>query len=230
LPGGAIGQHGLSPAELARWLEPLAPAIASLQEDYRTRRLPHLRIAEETADLVAAEAALDRLSRGADTIVFFGIGGSSLGGQTLAPLGGWHIPGMASEAQRKRPRTRFYDNLDAVTLEAALGSFNLADTRFIVISKSGGTPETLVQALAALGAVKAAGLEARRLFLGITEPAARQARLAHPVRGARHPHPRSHPGIGGRYSVFTNVGLIAAMARGLDARAVRAAPATWSRR
>ena len=107
---GAIGQHGLTAAELGHWLDPLGPAIAALQEDYRTRRLPHLRIAEETADLVAAEAALDRLSRGADTIVFFGIGGSSLGGQTLAQLGGWHIPGMASEAQRKRPRVRFYDN------------------------------------------------------------------------------------------------------------------------
>src|SRR5882672_3288851 len=166
---GAIGKHGLTPAELGRWLDPLAPALAALQEDYRTRRLPHLRIAEETADLAAAEAALAKLSQGADTIVFFGIGGSSLGGQTLAQLGGWHIPGMASEAQRKRPRTRFYDNLDPVTLEAALGSFALANTRFVVISKSGGTPETLVQALAALGAIKAAGLEQRapELFLGI---------------------------------------------------------------
>src|SRR5436190_156956 len=171
---GAIGKHGLAPAELGRWLDPLGPAIAALQEDYRARRLPHLRVAEDTADVAAAEVALARLSAGADTIVFFGIGGSSLGGQTLAQLGGWHIPGMASEAQRRRPRTRFYDNLDPVTLEAALGSFALADTRFVVISKSGSTPETLVQALAALDAVKAAGLEKRapELSLGITEPAA----------------------------------------------------------
>jgi glucose-6-phosphate isomerase len=216
----------LSEAELDRWLAALGPAIAALQDDYRTRRLPHLRVPEETADLAAAEAALGRLSLGADTIVFFGIGGSSLGGQTLAQLGGWHIPGMASEAQRKRPRTRFYDNLDPVTLEAALGSFELAATRFVVISKSGGTPETLVQALAALGAVKAAGLESRaaELFLGITEPAAtgkanglRALFDAHGIPILEH-----HPGIGGRYSVFTNVGLLPAMARGLDARAVRA--------
>ena len=93
---GAIGRYGLTAAELGRCLDPLRPAIAALQEDYRSRRLPHLRIAEETADLVAAEAALARLSQGADTIVFFGIGGSSLGGQTLAQLGGWHIPGMAT--------------------------------------------------------------------------------------------------------------------------------------
>ena len=110
--------------------------------------------------MAEAEAALERLSEGADTIVFFGIGGSSLGGQTLAQLGGWNIPGMASEAQRRRPRTRFYDNLDAVTLQSALGLLRSRRQRASSItSKSGGTPETLVQALAALAAVKAAGLE-----------------------------------------------------------------------
>jgi glucose-6-phosphate isomerase len=222
----AIGKYGLTPVELGRWLDPLAPAVAALQQDYRTRRLPHLRIAEETADVAAAEVALARLSKGADTIVFFGIGGSSLGGQTLAQLGGWNIPGMADEAQRRRPRTRFYDNLDPVTLQAALASFDLAATRFVVTSKSGGTPETLVQALAALAAVTEAGLERRmgELFLGITEPAVpgkanglRTLLEAHGIPILDH-----HPGIGGRYSAFTNVGLLPAMARGLDARAVRA--------
>jgi glucose-6-phosphate isomerase len=222
----AIGRHGLTPAELDRWLDPLAPAIAELQEDYRSRRLPHLRIPEETADVAAAEAALARLSQGADTIVFFGIGGSSLGGQTLAQLGGWNIPGMADAAQRRRPRTRFYDNLDPVTLQSALATFDLAATRFVITSKSGGTPETLVQALAALAAVQAAGLEARmpQLFLGITEPAVpgranglRTLLEAHGIPILDH-----HPGIGGRYSAFTNVGLLPALARGLDARAVRA--------
>jgi glucose-6-phosphate isomerase len=222
----AIGKHGLSASELQRWLDPLVPAIAALQDDYRNRTLPHLRIAEATADLVAAEAALARLSHDADSIVFFGIGGSSLGGQTLAQLGGWNIPGMASEAQRRRPRTRFYDNLDGVTLESALASFDLADTRFVVISKSGGTPETLVQALSALAAVQAAGLEARmpEMFLGITEPAvpgrANGLRTLFEARGI--PVLDHDPGIGGRYSVLTNVGLLPAMARGLDVRAVRA--------
>ncbi|HKD56176.1 MAG TPA: glucose-6-phosphate isomerase [Hyphomicrobiaceae bacterium] len=222
----AIGKHGLAPTELGRWLDPLVPALAALQADYRSRQLPHLRIAEETADVTAAQAALARLSEGAETIVFFGIGGSSLGGQTLAQLGGWNIPGMADAAQRRRPRTRFYDNLDPVTLQSALGAFDLAATRFVVTSKSGSTPETLVQALAALAAAKDAGLAARlpELFLGITEPAApgkpnglRALLEAHAIPILDH-----HPGIGGRYSVFTNVGLLPAMARGLDALAVRA--------
>jgi glucose-6-phosphate isomerase len=223
---GAIGEHGLTPTELGSWLDKLAPAVAALQDDYRTSRLPHLRIAEATADIDAAQAALEALSQGADTIVFFGIGGSSLGGQTLAQLGGWHIPGMADAAQRRRPRTRFYDNLDAVTLQSALDTFDLAATRFVVVSKSGGTPETLVQALAALGAAKAAGLEKRigELFLGITEPAVpgKTNGLRTLFEGHGIPILDHHPGIGGRYSVFTNVGLLPAMARGLDARAVRA--------
>jgi glucose-6-phosphate isomerase len=227
----SIGQYGLRDEELARYLNSLSPALARLQEDYRTGRLPHLRIPEMTDDIIEAEAAFERLCRGARVVIFFGTGGSSLGGQTLAQLGGWHIPGTADQAQRHRPRTRFYDNLDGATLQSAIESFDDLDgVRFVVISKSGGTPETLVQALAALSATKNAGLAARipDLFLGVTEPAVegkpnglRQLFELHGIPLLDH-----HPGIGGRYSVFTNVGLLAAMARGLDSRAVRAGAAS----
>jgi len=226
---GAIGRHGLSETELARWLDRLSPAVARLKDDYRSRRLPHLTIPEETADIAEAEAAYARLSEGARAVIFFGTGGSSLGGQTLAQLGGWHIPGTADEAQKRRPRTRFYDNLDGHTLASALHSFDdLGGVRFIVISKSGGTPETLVQALAALAAAKEAGLEERipEMFLGITEAKAEGKAKRNGLRTLFEQHGipclDHHPGIGGRFSVLTNVGLLAAIARGLDAHAVRA--------
>jgi hypothetical protein len=45
---------------------------------------------------------------------------------------------------------RFYDNLDPRTLGRALGGLDLETTRFILTSKSGNTPETLVQAIAAI--------------------------------------------------------------------------------
>jgi glucose-6-phosphate isomerase len=224
---GAIGRYGLAEAELAPWLDRLAPAIARLQDDCRTGRLPHLRIPEETADIAEAEAAYARLALGARDIVFYGTGGSSLGGQTLAQLGGWYVPGAADVAQRQRPRTRFYDNLDGHTLGSSLAAFDdLGAVRFVVTSKSGGTPETLVQALAALAGVKAAGLEKRipELFLGITEPRAEGKRNGLRTLFEQHGIPLldHHPGIGGRFSVLTNVGLLPAIARGLDARAVRA--------
>jgi glucose-6-phosphate isomerase len=223
---GTIGQHGLSERELASWLDRLAPAIQDLKEDHQARRLALLHVVDEEADIVEAEAAFAKLASGARDIVFFGSGGSSLGGQALAQLGGWNIPGMADAAQKKRPRTRFFDNLDPVTLQAALASFELATTRFVVTSKSGGTAETLAQALAALAAVKAAGLTQRipDLFLGITEP-----KVSGKLNGLRQlfaaqaiPLLAHHTAIGGRFAALTNVGLLPAMARGLDPRALRA--------
>ena len=76
-----------------------------------------LRVPEWRDDIAAARAALRKLSQGARTLIFFGTGGSSLGGQTLAQLGGWNIPdddkhGSGDEAahallrQSRRPHAR----------------------------------------------------------------------------------------------------------------------------
>jgi glucose-6-phosphate isomerase len=223
---GAIGAHGLTKSQMDAWLAKLVPHLRELVAAYDQSRLPVLRIAEDTADMAAADAALNTLAKGAKTIVFFGTGGSGLGGQTLAQLAGWNIPGGADAAQKKRPRTRFYDNLDADTLARGIAGLDLASTRFVVTSKSGNTPETLVQALVVLDALAKAGLAAQipTLMLGITEPT--KAGVKNGLRGLFAskgiPLLDHHTGIGGRFSVLTNVGLLPALARGLDAGAVRA--------
>jgi glucose-6-phosphate isomerase len=222
---GAIGHHGLSPAQLDGYCRRLEPALEALREDYRTDRLPLLRIAEETADLAAAKSALDRLSAGARTIIFFGTGGSALGGMTLAQLAGWNIPGGAKNYDRNRPRTRFYDNLDPQTVMGSLAGMDLSEIRFVVTSKSGGTTETLIQAITAIDAVRAAGLQRRipELFLGITEPArpGKANGLRELFTSLNIPMLEHHTGIGGRFSCLTNVGLLPALARGLDAGLIR---------
>jgi glucose-6-phosphate isomerase len=222
----AIGAHGLTAQHLEAWLAKVWPHVEALRADYASRSLALLRISEETQDIADAEAALKALSEGAEKIVFFGTGGSALGGETLAQVAGWNIPGSKGKGPRRHPRTRFYGNLDGATLLGALQSLDLPATRFIVTSKSGGTAETLAQAIAALSIVKAAGLEAQipKLFLGITEPdqpgklnGLRALFAAHGIPMLEH-----HTGIGGRFSCLTNVGLMPAMARRLDALQVRA--------
>ena len=158
---GAIGKHGLSDLELSRYLTRMEGQLEQLKDNARTGRLPLLTIPADTADIDDAAAALARLSKGARIICFFGTGGSGLGGQTLAQLAGWNIPGAADEAQMQRPRTRFYDNLDGATLAGALASLNLETTRFVVTSKSGGTAETLFADVPAHRAAYAAYLEGR---------------------------------------------------------------------
>lgn len=223
---GRIGAHGLDAGTLARWIDKAAGPLADLKAAHANGSLPLLRLPTDEADIIAAEQALARLSNGAKLLVFLGMGGSSLGGQALAQLGGWNVPGVTDAAQRARPRTRFYDNLDAGTLGLALKNFDLATTRFIITSKSGGTPETLAQAIAALQAVDAAGLGSRsaELFLGVTEPARAGTRNGlRDLLSSRGIPILDHPtAIGGRYSGLSVVGVLPALARGLDPRALRA--------
>ena len=222
---GSIGARGLTRAELGGVLERLAGPVAALKAKHADRSLEHFTILDGDADIAAAEAALSRLSQGAQTIVFLGTGGSSLGGQTLAQLAGWHIPGGATAEQKRRPRTRFFDNLDAATLAGALAGLDLPRTRFVVISKSGNTVETLVQLVAAVEALRAAGLEPRlsEHVLAVSDPptakgnALRAFCKSFGIPVLDHP-----PGIGGRFSCFSVVGLLPALARGIDARRVRA--------
>lgn len=220
-----IGGAGLSQASLGAHLAKLEARLDGLRKDYATSALPLLRVPEWRDDIGQAREALQRLTHGARTLVFFGTGGSSLGGQTLAQLGGWGIPGDDKHGSETRPRTRFYDNLDARTLELALGSLDLKTTRFVVISKSGGTPETLVQIAAAIEAVRKAGLAGRipELFLAVTEP--KRPGVTNGLRALCErfnvPALDHDPNIGGRFAGLTNVGLLPALARGLDAVALR---------
>jgi glucose-6-phosphate isomerase len=221
-----IGGAGLPQTSLEANLAKLESRLASLREAYADATLPLLRVPEWRDDIASARAALTKLTHGARTLVFFGTGGSSLGGQTLAQLGGWGIPGDDKHGSESRPRTRFYDNLDARTLELALTGLDLKTTRFVVISKSGGTPETLVQITAAIEAVRQAGLADRipELFLAVTEPKNKGG--ANGLRAlCEHfgiPTLDHDPNIGGRFSALTNVGLLPALARGLDVEALRA--------
>jgi glucose-6-phosphate isomerase len=110
-----------------------------------------------------------------------------------------------------------------------LACLPLATTRFIAVSKSGGTGETLMQSIAVLSALETAGLrdKAGARFLGLSEPRKEGTRNA--LRSLLEPEGTRfldhHTGVGGRYSVLTNVGLLPAAALGLDIGAIRAGAA-----
>lgn len=218
-----IGRDGISAAELDAALTRAEPALAWLRDRHADDGLPLLRLPASSDDLAAVAEAAKRLTADATDVVLLGTGGSSLGGQTLAQLAGHAVPGVG--AFRPGPRLHFLDNLDAGSFAALLAALPLAATRFVAISKSGGTAETLMQTIAALGAVQAAGLADRipRLFLGLTEPAKAGKRngLRDLLGGYGVAMLEHHTGIGGRFSVLSNVGLLPAALAGLDLAAIR---------
>jgi len=216
-----IGQHGIGADTLSAALARAGGALDWLRARHADGGLPLLRLPEKQDDLAVIRDAARRLARDATDVVMLGTGGSSLGGQTLAQLAGYAVPGVG--ALSAPPRLHFIDNLDPLSFETLLAKLPLKTTRFVSISKSGGTAETLMQTIAALSALKQAGVEAREAMLGITEPAKSGKRngLRDLLGHHQVPMHEHDPGVGGRFSALTNVGLLPAAILGLDIGAIR---------
>ena len=217
------------PANFADVLARTSGALDWLRARHADGGLPLLRLPEKRDDVAAILGYAGVLRDGTSDLIFLGTGGSSLGGQTLAQLAGHAVPGVG--ALRDPPRIHFMDNLDPESYGTLLQRLPLKTSRFVAVSKSGGTGETLMQTIAALDAVKAQKLDPHAHFLGITEPAKPgKANGLRAMLGAHKIEMMEHDtGVGGRFSVLTNVGLLPAAACGLDIGAIREAPATRSR-
>jgi len=139
-------------------------------------------------------------------IVNIGIGGSDLG------------PRMLVRAMRKLrkpgPRLHFVSNIDPADLEAALAGLTPGTTFFIVASKTFTTAETLANAARARAWLASAlGTGLSRHFAALTANTAGAEALGVPPE-------RVFPmwdWVGGRYSVWSAVGLPVALAAGMDA-------------
>lgn len=218
-----IGPHGIAADALKAALARAEGALDQIRARHVDSTLPLLRLPETRADLETIKDTARQLADRATDIVILGTGGSSLGGQTLAQLTGFAVPGVG--VLGAPPQLHFIDNLDPDSFETLLARLPHATTRFVAISKSGGTAETLMQTIAALSALREAGLQTRipDIFLGISEPS-RSGKVngLRDLLGKFRVSMLDHDaGVGGRYSALTNVGLLPAAFLGLDIAAVR---------
>ncbi len=196
----------------------LTKAITVIKTWYDKGTLPLLHLPQRKDDLAIIEKAAHRFLGGRfDQVLILGTGGSTLGGQTLLALadcGFGPKPG--------RPAVRFIDNVDPHSFDSLRARLNPARTGLVVISKSGGTAETLAQVLSLLPWIGADKVTAQAV--AITEPndnALRRLMAAHKVDILEH-----DPKVGGRFSVLSVVGLLPAMIAGLDIKAIRAGAQT----
>ncbi len=214
-----IGPSGLSAPELERALASAEKALARLRAEHEAGQTPVLSIVRRTDDLDAFRLAAEQLAAGAKDVVLFGIGGSALAPRTLKQLAQFQHGG-----ERHEPAFHVMDNPETPWMERFISRLDLEGLRFLVISKSGSTAETLMQFLWAIDYLQVHGLGASigRRMLIITEPSAPQD---NPLRriAALHGIPvLEHPAdIGGRYAAFSIVGMLPACLLGLDAARLR---------
>ena len=210
----ALEGKGAPPQDVyAASLAKAAIALDWLRAQESTKALELLGIPARTDDLKAAKARAAEIAKSMKTVAVLGIGGSSLGGQALTAL-----------RKNAVPFVEFHDNPDPFSWAAALKRFDLKKTHFIAISKSGGTAETLTQALTAADALKKAGAKnLAKHFTIVTEPhGSALASFADSIGAPKLDHPT---GVGGRYSVLTMVGILPALLMGIDVKQLRAGAA-----
>ena len=118
-------------------------AEAHLQ-DILHSELPNIKTLFDTVcdehDLAEMQRHAHQWQQRFKTLVILGTGGSSLGAQTLCALKQFSFSHPSC-------RVLFMDNIDPVTFEALLQNITLAETGFLIVSKSGTTAETLCQFL-----------------------------------------------------------------------------------
>lgn len=211
-----VGSAGLSDEELAAALDETRAPLETVRCWHKAGSQPFLTLPARRDDIPLIEASARRYHEAFDSVAVLGTGASSLGGQTLTALVQPRFSSTAGGA-----RVHFVDNVDWHSFDDLLRALNLRRTGFLVISKSGKTPETIAQlmvALAAMGeAVDADRL--RRHFTAITGPG------ESPLRRIAERHGMGvidhDPKLTGRFAALSAVGLLPAAVAGLDPVAAR---------
>jgi glucose-6-phosphate isomerase len=210
------GEHGLERARLKE----LAGHFTTIQAEVRQRRAAgeygFYKLIDQDATVRQIKAFAEGLGQAHDHVLVLGIGGSALG--TKALLNALRRPGWNEWDDEGRdffPRLSILENVDPTSVAAALDRIDPRRVLVNVISKSGGTAETMAQYLVVRRWLEEAlGAAASRHFVFTTDPDRGALReLAHRDRIATLDVP---PDVGGRFSVLSPVGLLPAALVGID--------------
>ncbi len=210
------GEHGLGRARLAE----LAGQFGAIHQEVQDRRAAgeygFYKLVDQDATVRQIKTFAEGLGQAHDHVLVLGIGGSALG--TRALLTALRRPGWNEWDDEGRdffPRLTVLENVDPTSVRAALQRIDPRRVLVNVISKSGGTAETMAQYLVVRRWLDdALGDAAVRHLVFTTDPARGALReLANRDRIATLDVP---PDVGGRFSVLSPVGLLPAALVGID--------------
>jgi glucose-6-phosphate isomerase len=218
----AIGaEHGITPSELKE-IEPKVKEIAAiLRKERTTKKYGFYDLYKDKAVFKDVKATAAKfLAKGFDNFVILGIGGSALGMTALTTaLKPPYYNLMSKRARGGTPRIFVMDNIDPVTFRSMMRLCPPKKTLYNVISKSGGTAETMSQLLFVIAALeKAVGVDAVKDHVVVTtNPRGSAKSLLHPVADEYKLKEFTVPfNVGGRFSVFSPVGMFPAAMLGMD--------------
>jgi glucose-6-phosphate isomerase len=229
----AVGPiHGLARAEIKRSEEAVKRAVARIERERESGMHRYRDLPDDGQMLRLVQAAVRRNRGRFDNLVVLGIGGSALGSIALQTALNPAYHNLMPAGSRRGPRLFVMDNVDPVQFANLLEVIGptLKKTLFNVISKSGETAETAAQFLVILDLI-ARKLGKKLLAKNIvvtTDPEGGTLRgMVDEYGFDALPVP---PGVGGRFSVLSAVGLFSAGLCGINIARLLAGAAAMGRR
>ena len=210
LRDGLDGVHGLRRARL----DELAARFPAVQGEVHRRRgegeYGFYRLVDQAGPVREITTFAEGVGQAYDHVLVLGIGGSALGAKALLTAlrrPAWNE--WDDEGREFFPRLTVLDNVDPTTVSAALARIDPRRVLVNVISKSGGTAETMAQYLIVRAWLEdALGSAAHRHLVFTTDPgrgALREIAARDGIASLSVP-----PEVGGRFSVLSPVGLLPA--------------------
>lgn len=216
-------QHGFTDEEIAELKAKLSQYHKVLLQERAEKKYGFYELYkdEETHKKIRTTAS-EFLNRGIENLVILGIGGSALGITALnTALNGPYYNLLSKKERKGYPRLFVMDNIDPVTFRRMMKLCLPEKTLYNTISKSGETAETMCQLLIVLKELEdTIGKEKIKEHLVITtSPRGENApkSLLHPVADKYGITQFEIPlNVGGRFSVFSPVGLFPSAMLGFD--------------
>ncbi len=209
-------EHGLSRDEIISYQSRVNAGHQRLVGERKRGGIGFFELPYREAEAREIKEKAQEIRQGIENCLVLGIGGSSLGGKALRDAIKTPLYNLMPRKMREgTPHLFFAENIDPETISRLLEMLPMEKTLVVVISKSGGTAETMSQFLILYERLKRElGRELSRHLVAITDP----------EKGALREIARADslisfdiPGnVGGRFSVLTPVGLFPAALIGID--------------
>jgi len=215
-----LGGRGIDPAALDTMAHRFRTAHAAVEKRRADGGLAFFDLPRQREYVDRIRQFAEGVGQAFDTIVVLGIGGSALGTlalqQALLPPF-WNE--LADDAREYFPRLYVLDKVDPSTVGPLLDRIDARRTLFNVVSKSGATAETMAQFLIVRDRLmNEFGDGYSTHFIFTTDPAngvLRRIAEQESIHALSVP-----PGVGGRFSVLSAVGLLPAALVGIDVDAL----------
>lgn len=206
-----VGRHGIAPGELRAAVSRAGAALRRIEGERAEGKHAFLDLPADRSLPRSIRRYVRAKAGSYDTVLVLGIGGSALGTSAVAAA----LRPPFADAAGARPRLVVLDNIDPDWLSRGLATVDLGRSVVVVVSKSGGTPETAAQFLLVRDRMRRAlGDEWRRRMLVVTDPEQGPLRAAARAEGIdAFPIP---PAVGGRFSVLSAACLAPLALAGVD--------------